>query len=231
MSEHLNKMDIQLEINNIKSSLSAIGSEKNRLGMARFGIETATAYGTGMGPVREMAKGYRKQHELALALWKENIHELRILAAWVDDPAKVTEAQMEDWVKDFNSWDLCDQVCMRLFCRCPFAEKKVWEWSEREGEFEKRAAFAMLAAMAVHLKKAPDSLFLSLLPVIEKAAEDERNFVWKAVNWALRQIGKRNRTLLEPAWILAQELARSESKAARKVGKDAAREFETKFAH
>lgn len=231
MSEHLNKMDIQLEINNIKSSLSAIGSEKNRLGMARFGIETATAYGTGMGPVREMAKGYRKQHELALALWKENIHELRILAAWVDDPALVTEAQMEDWVKDFNSWDLCDQVCMRLFCRCPFAEKKVLEWSEREGEFEKRAAFAMLAAMAVHLKKAPDSLFLSFLPIIEKASDDERNFVWKAVNWALRQIGKRNRTLLEPAWILAQELARSESKAARKVGKDAAREFETKFAH
>lgn len=222
-------MNIQLEINEIKSKLSVVGSEKNRIGMAKFGIETSTAYGTGMGPVREIAKGYRKQHELALALWKENIHELRILAAWVDDPAKLTEAQMEDWVKDFNSWDLCDQVCMRLFCKSPLAEKKIIEWSQRSLEFEKRAAFAMIAAMAVHLKKAPDSLFLSFLPIIEEASNDERNFVWKAVNWALRQIGKRNKSLLEPAWILAQELAQSESRAARKIGKDAAREFEKKY--
>jgi 3-methyladenine DNA glycosylase AlkD len=221
----MHKTSIELEIRLIKSELQALGSEKNRLGMARFGIETSTAYGTGMAPVREMAKRYRKQHELALALWKENIHELRILAAWIDDPTQVTEKQMDAWVKELNSWDLCDQVCSKLFCRTPFAEQKVWEWSSRDKEFEKRAAFVLIASMAVHLKKAPDSLFLSFFPLLEKASDDHRNFVWKAVNWALRQIGKRNKTLLEPAWILAQEFAQSESKAARKIGKDACREF------
>lgn len=226
--------DLDWIIQETKSTLQKLGSDKNLQGMQRFGIQTTTAFGTGMSPVRDLAKTLKRsqashRHELALGLWKENIHELRILAAWIDDPKAVTEAQMEAWVKDFNSWDLCDQVCMRLFCRSPLAEGKIQEWAFRGAEFEKRAAFALIAAMAVHRKKEPDALFLSFLPLIKQAAEDNRNFVWKAVNWALRQIGKRNSILLEPAWILALELAQSPHKAARKVGKDAVREFEKKF--
>lgn len=214
----MEKINIDLIINKIKSELILQASEKNREGMARFGIRAENALGTGMGPVREIAKRYRRNHPLALALWQTGVHELRILAAWVDDPAEVTQEQMELWVKNFNSWDVCDQVCMRLFCRSRYAQEKVIEWSMREGEFERRAAFALVASMAIHLKKSPDTDFLVFFPLIEAGALDERHLVSKAVDWALRQLGKRSEFLREKALAMAQQLSMSESRPARRVG-------------
>lgn len=227
----MRKKDINLIINEIKSELILQGSEKNREGMARFGIRIEHALGTGMGPVREIAKRYRRNHALALALWETGIHELCILAAWVDDPAEVTPQQMEHWVKDFNSWDLCDQACMRLFCRSPYAWEKVREWSTREGEFERRAAFALMAAMAVHLKKVPDTEFLPFFPILAEGALDERHLVSKAVDWALRQLGKRSEYLREKAWALAEQLSVSESRPARRVGRSVNSRYKRESSH
>jgi 3-methyladenine DNA glycosylase AlkD len=178
-----------------------------------------------MPVIRAAAKKYKKQHELAQGLWETGIHELRIMAALVDDYKKVTPQQMDAWVKDFNSWDLCDQVCSNLFEKTEFVGMKIRDWAPREEEFVRRAAFALLASHAVHLKKAPDDYFRTYFPLIEEAATDERNFVKKAVNWALRQIGKRNQALNKDACRVAERLLDSSSKSARWIAKDALKEL------
>lgn len=162
-------------------------------GMARYGMAVQNRLGASIPDLRKLAKEPGKDHGLALELWKTGIAEARILAAMVDDPAQLTGEQMEDWVRDFDSWDICDQVCMNLFDKTPLAWEKVRDWSVREEEFVKRAAFSLIACLAWHDKKAEDARFIELLPLIAGAATDERNFVKKAVNWALRHIGKRNR--------------------------------------
>ena len=197
-----------------------------REGMARFGINPDRALGVRIPDLRRLAKEIGTDHRLALGLWRTEIHEARIMASMIDDPAKVTERQMESWVGDFDSWDLCDQCCGNLFDRSPSAYSKAMEWSGRDEEFVKRAAFALMAWSAVHDKGAEDRVFLEFLPVIEREADDDRNFVKKAVNWSLRQMGKRNRRLHRAAVASARRLAkRSDSRAARWIGTDALREL------
>ena len=166
------------------------GTKRNRDGMARFAIPSHKAYGVSMTTMRPLIKRLGKNHELAAALWEADRHETRILAAFVDDPALVTPAQMDRWCRDFDSWAVCDTVCFHLFDRTPRAFRTVDRWASRRDEFVKRGAFALLASLALHDKKANDEEFLRHLPLIEHAASDERNFVKKAVNWALRQIRK-----------------------------------------
>jgi len=196
-------------------------------GMARFGMTADQRLGVKVPDMRKLAKKIGKNHDLALALWKTGIPEARITAALIGEPEKLTEEQMEDWVKDFNSWDVCDQVCMNLFDKTPLAWQKVLDWSQREEEFVKRAAFALIACLAWHDKKAEDEKFIGLLPVIKREATDERNFVKKAVNWALRHIGKRNAELNPIAIKAAREIREIDSKAARWIASDAIRELES----
>jgi 3-methyladenine DNA glycosylase AlkD len=197
-----------------------------REGMARFDINADRALGVRIPDLRRLAKEVGTDHRLALALWRTEVHEARIMASMIDDPAKVTERQMESWVADFDSWDLCDQCCGNLFDRLPFAYGKAMEWADRDEEFVKRAAFALVAWSAVHDKTADDRVFLEFLPVIEREAADDRNFVKKAVNWSLRQIGKRNRRLHRAAVASARRLTRQQNSiSARWIGTDALREL------
>jgi len=196
-------------------------------GMARYGIVSEKRLGLSIPELRQMAKEIGKDHALALKLWESGIQEARILAAMIDRPAEVTEQQMEEWVRDINSWDVCDQVCMNLFEKVPFARKKISEWSRREEEFVKRTAYSLIACLAWHDKKAPDEDFIQLLPIIKEGATDERNFVKKAVNWALRNIGKRNANLNRAAIVATKEIQQMDSRAARWVASDALRELES----
>ena len=193
--------------------------------MARFGIDTTRAVGVSVTQLRRFARDLGHDHELAAALWASGVHEARLLASLVDEPAMVSEAQMEAWVADLDSWDVCDGVCGNLFDRTPFALDKAVEWSTLEPEFEKRAAFALMASAAVHRKDLPDAAFASLLPVIRAQAIDERNYVKKAVSWALRQIGKRSSGLNSRAVRTAERIERIDSPAARWVARDALREL------
>jgi len=205
--------------------LHEMGNPVNVAGMARFGINAANTLGVSMPQLRELAKGRRDQ-QLSLELWASRIHEARILAALVGDPARVTPQQMDAWVLNFDSWDVCDQVCMNLFDKTPWAFEKAVEYAAREEEFVKRAGFALMACLAWHDKQAPDQKFLELLPVIQREAADKRNFVKKAVNWALRQIGKRNTALKQAAIETARAILSIDSPAARWVANDALRELE-----
>lgn len=205
--------------------LSEMGNPANVAGMARFGINPANTLGVSMPQLRELAKGRRDQ-QLSLALWTSGIHEARILAALVGEPARVTPEQMDAWVLDFDSWDVCDQVCMNLFDRTPWAFEKAVEYAGREEEFVKRAGFALMACLAWHDKLASDQKFLDLLAVIQREAADQRNFVKKAVNWALRQIGKRNPVLSQAAVATAREILLIDSPVARWVANDALRELD-----
>jgi 3-methyladenine DNA glycosylase AlkD len=184
--------------------------------------------GVSIPDLRKIAKELRKDHVLAVELWKTGIPEAKILAAMIDEPEKLTETQMEDWVKEINSWDICDQVCMNLFEKIPLAWKKIFDWSNRDEEFIKRTAFALIACLAWHDKDAEDEKFVKLFPVIRHGATDERNFVKKAVNWALRNIGKRNPNLNKAAIKTAKEIQRIDSKAASWIASDAIRELESK---
>ncbi len=187
--------------------LQALANPTHLEGMAGFGIETARAYGISAPKLYALAREIGRDHALAEALWASGQHEARILAAMVDEPRAVTEEQMERWVRDLDSWDVCDNVCGNLFDRQgDLSYRKAAEWAEREGEFVKRAGFALMAYLAVHDKKAPDDRFEAFLPLIKREAGDRRNFVKKAVNWALRQIGKRNRRLNARAIEAAQEI-------------------------
>jgi 3-methyladenine DNA glycosylase AlkD len=198
----------------------------NIAGMARFGISSANTLGISMKDLRAFAKTIPRNHELALRLWDSGIHEARILAGIREEPKAVTPEQMEKWVGDFDSWDVCDQVCMNLFDRTPYARQKAIAWSSREEEFVKRAGFAMMASLAVHDRHAPDTDFDAFLDRIIAESDDPRNFVRKAVNWALRQIGKRNPALCTKAIAAARVIARKDSKTARWIARDALRELE-----
>jgi 3-methyladenine DNA glycosylase AlkD len=196
-------------------------------GMARYAIVGEGRLGVSVPEMRKLAKEIGKDHSLALELWKTGIPDARIVAGMLGEPDKLTEQQMEDWVKDFDSWDVCDQVCMNLFEKTPLAIQKIHAWSKREEEFVKRTAFALTACLAWHDKKAEDETFIALFPVIKNGATDERNFVKKAVNWALRNIGKRNPDLNRAAISLAKDIQRMDSKAAHWIAKNAIRELES----
>jgi 3-methyladenine DNA glycosylase AlkD len=210
----------------VLDELRARANPADLAGMARFGINTGRALGGSRLPdLRALAKRIGTDHRLALHLWRSRVHEARLLAAMVDDPAEVTEDQMEAWAKDFDSWDAVDGVCCTLFDRTPYAWDKAVEWSEREEEFVKRAGFVLMACLAVHDKKSPDARFESLLPIIEREAGDPRNYVRKAVNWALRQIGKRNLGLNRVAIQTAERILEVVPRSARWVASDALREL------
>ena len=202
-------------------------SDRSRLaGMERYGIATGKALGVSVPDLRALARSLGRDHELAAGLWDSEIHEARILASMVDDPALVTDVQMEAWVRDFDSWDVCDQVCSNLFDRTRFAFPKAAEWSVREDEFVKRAGFALMACTAVHRKDVSDDRFEAFLPIIRAQAADDRNYVKKAVSWALRQIGKRSQELNERAIVTARQIQRVDARAARWIAGDALRELE-----
>lgn len=203
--------------------LQSRANPDNVAGMARFGISTNNTLGVNIPLLRELAKAHRRNHELALELWQTGIHEARILASLVDDPKLVTVGQLEEWVAEFDSWDVCDQCCANLFARTPFGWSKAVEWSSRPEEYVKRAGFVLMARLAVQEKKAPAELFQPFFELMRREAGDERNFVKKAINWGLREIGKRKD--LQGATALAEKLAGAESRSARWIGKDALREF------
>ncbi len=194
-------------------------------GMARFGINPKNTYGVSIPVLRKMAKELGSDHSLALKLWESGIHEARILASMIDLPDNVTATQMDRWAEDFDSWDVCDQCCSNLFDKTQAAYQKACEWSSRQEEFVKRAGFALMAALAFHDKKATDDRFLVFLTAIKREATDDRNFVRKAVNWALRQIGKRNLRLNRAAIGTAKEIQEIGSKSARWIASDALREL------
>ena len=214
-----------MQAEEIIERIKSLANPKNVEGMAWFGINPGNTYGVSIPVLRKMAREIGKDHELALELWASGIHEARLLACFIDRPDMVTEEQMESWVKDFDSWDVCDQCCSNLFDRTPVAHKKAVTWCEREEEFVRRAGFVLMACLAVHDKKAPDEAFIKFLPLMKKYAADERNFVKKAVNWALRQVGKRNLKLNEAAIKTAGEIKQIDSKSARWIASDAIREL------
>lgn len=194
-------------------------------GMARYAIPSDNALGVSVADIRLLAKRLGKNHELAAALWKTGVYEARMLTSFVDEPSRVTSAQMDRWCRDFDSWGICDTLCFHLFDRSPFAWEKARQWSTSPREFVKRAGFALMASLVVHDKAAPGPRFLAFLPLIEQGAHDERNFVKKAVNWALRCIGKRDVALNRAAVAAAKRLANSKEASCRWVGKDALREL------
>jgi 3-methyladenine DNA glycosylase AlkD len=196
-------------------------------GMARFGIVTEQRLGVSVPEMRKIAKQIGKDHDLALALWETGILEARIVAGMVGEPEKLTEEQMEAWVVGINSWDVCDQISMNLFEKSPLAQSKIFEWSQREEEFVKRMAFALIACLAWHDKSATDDEFTQYFPIIKRESTDPRNFVKKAVNWALRNIGKRNLELNKVAIEVAKEIQQIDDKTARWVANDAIRELES----
>ncbi len=200
----------------------------DRAGLARFGINPKYALGVRVPVLRALAKKIGRDHRLALSLWQTKIHEARILAPMIAEREKITSKLMDSWMKDFNSWDVCDECCLNLFDKLPMAWKKVGEWAKREKEYERRAGFALLATLAWHSKTAPDKDFIKYFPLIKKYSIDERNFVRKAVNWALRQIGKRNPALRLKALNLAWEIKAIDSPIARWIANDAIRELESK---
>ena len=214
-----------MRLKEVLGKLKSLTSVKAVAGMARFGINPRNTLGVSMPMIREIAKEIGSNHKLAQQLWDSKIHEARILAGVVAEAKETTEEQMENWVKDFDSWDVCDQVCGNLFDKTEFAYNKAFEWSKRKEEFIKRAGFVLMATLSVHDKKASDKQFEQFLPVIKREAEDERNFVKKAVNWALRQIGKRSITLNKKAIKAAKEIQKINSKTAKWIANDAIREL------
>jgi 3-methyladenine DNA glycosylase AlkD len=214
-------------VKDVLNKLQSKAQPEQLRGMAKYGMTVEQRLGVLVPDMRKLAKEIGKDHKLALDLWRTGVAEARIVAGMVGDPAKLTEEQMEEWVKGINSWDVCDQVCMNLFEKNQLAWKKIVDWSEREEEFVKRTAFSLIACLAWHDKKASDEKFIELLPIIIREATDERNFVKKAVNWALRNIGKRNLNLNRAAINAAKEIQRLDSKAARWIAADAIRELES----
>jgi 3-methyladenine DNA glycosylase AlkD len=201
------------------------GSQKNIDGMARYAITAEKAFGVSMATMKGLARQLRGQHALALELWETKWYEARILAALIDDPVQVTARQMDHWSRDFDNWAICDTACLHLFDKTPHAWAKVPAWARSPHEFVRRGAFALMASLALHDKAAPDAKFLPMLPLIERAATDPRNFVKKGVAWALRGIGSRSPLLHERSLTLAEKLAQSASPSARWIGKEALRDL------
>lgn len=214
-------------IDEVLLALQAKAKPGNVEGMARFAIVGDQRMGVSVPDMRKIAKSVGKNHQLALDLWETGVPEAMIVAGMIAESKKLTEEQMEDWVVDINSWDICDQVCMNLFEKSPLAEKKIFEWSLREEEFVKRTAYALIACLAWHDKQALDERFINYFPLLVAGSTDERNFVKKAVNWALRNIGKRNQNLNKQAIQVAREIQEIDSKSARWIASDALRELES----
>jgi len=209
----------------IVDELRRAGTRRNVEGMARFGIRAVKVFGVSKPKLDVLARKIGKNHELALELWATGIHDAKILAGMIDEPAKVSAAQMEEWVRDFDNWDTCDGTCCHLFVFAAPAWAKAITWTRRKEEFQKRAGFALAAYLAYRDKSAEDGKFASFLEIIEREADDERNFVRKAVNWALRNIGKRNVKLNRAAIATGECLRKRESRAARWIAADALREL------
>jgi len=207
------------------ASLEDMSTQHDLDNLPRFGITAPKAFGVSVANIRKLAKSLGRDHDLAAALWETGWYEARMLASFVDDPALVTPSQMDRWCRDFDNWGICDTLCFHLFDRTPHAWAKVEKWSGARAEFVKRAAFALLASLALHDKKAPDQPFLASLALIQQAADDDRNFVKKGVNWALRSVGRRNPTLRAASIELSQRLVESPEPAARWVGRDALKEL------
>ena len=222
-----NSRESKSAVDSVLTWLKRHSSARTREGMARYGIPSDNASGVSVGDIRMLAKRLGRDHELALALWDTGFYEARMLTPFIDEPARVTPTQMEHWCRDFDSWAICDALCFHLFDKTPHAWQKLTRWSGRREEFVKRAAFALLASLALHDKTAPDAPFVKSFALIERAATDDRNFVKKAVSWALRGIGKRNPALNAAAIKLARRLAESPHPAARWIGKDALRDLAT----
>lgn len=217
----MNHEEILAKCNEIVDRLKTLADPEAVAGMARYGIDSSKAHGVSIPKLRTIARETGKNHDLAQALWKSGIHEARILASMIEVPAELTREQMECWVRDFNSWDLCDQCCNNLFRKSAWGHDKAVEWTSREEEFVKRAGFALAAFLAVHDKQASDEEFLKFLPLIKRESTDGRNFVKKAVNWALRQIGKRNTSLNRAAIETCSEINAVDSGAARWIASNA----------
>ena len=219
------KQAIEEQVQSALEWLKSHSTKATRDGMARYAIPSDHAYGVAMRDIKALGKQLGKNHPLAVALWTTGVYEARMLASFVGDPEKLTPAQMDRWCRDFDNWAFCDAMSFNLFDRSPHAWTKVTQWSSRRKEFEKRTAFALLWSLSLHDKSAPDERFIHGLALIEREATDERNFVKKAVNMALRAIGRRNRALKSAAVEVARRLAASENATARWVGKDALREL------
>jgi 3-methyladenine DNA glycosylase AlkD len=207
------------------ASLEKMSTRKYYDTMKRFGITTDKAFGTSVADIQKLAKRLGRSHELAAALWETGWYEARMLTAFVDEPERVTPAQMDRWCRDFDNWGICDTLCFKLFDHTPHAWSKVAQWNDKRAEFVKRAAYALIASLAAHDKRAPDERFLESLVYIERAAADDRNFVKKGVSWALRALGRRNAALHGAAVEVARRLSASDAPSARWVGKDAYREL------
>ena len=216
-----------MRASHIITHLKNKGSPRNLASMEKFGIDIRHAVGVDIPELRRLAKNIGPHHNMAAELWRSRIHEARILAAYIDDPIKVTARQMEEWVGDFDSWDVCDQVCGNLFDKTDFAHKKAIEWTYRKEEYVKRAGFAMMASLAVHDKRAGYPAFEKFFPHIIRESRDERNYVKKAVNWALRQIGKRSLTLNRRAIEVAKEIMKIDAPSAKWIASNAIHELES----
>ncbi|HEX6053260.1 MAG TPA: DNA alkylation repair protein [Gemmatimonadaceae bacterium] len=212
-------------VENVLATLERRGTKHTRDGYARYGITVTKAFGVPVATIQHIARGIGRDHELAVALWDTEWYEARMLTAFIDEPAQVTAAQMDRWARDFDNWAICDTLCFHLFDRTPHAWRKVTQWSGRRGEFVKRSAFALLASLSLHDKTSPDKPFLHGLRIIEREATDERNFVRKAVSWALRTTGRRNKALNAASVETARRLAESSDAVARSTGKEALREL------
>jgi 3-methyladenine DNA glycosylase AlkD len=209
----------------VLKGLERRGTKRNRDGMTRYAIVSPRAFGVSVGDLRDIGRRLGRDHELALALWDSGWYEARMLCAFVDEPARVTPRQMDRWAGDFDSWAICDGMCFHLFDKTPHAWQKVDAWAAARQEFVRRAAFALLAALALHDRTTADERFLATLPLIEGAAFDERNFVKKGVSWALRGMGSRSAPLHAAVLELARQLAASEGSPARWIGKDTLRDL------
>jgi 3-methyladenine DNA glycosylase AlkD len=216
---------LQEEVQAALSSLERMSTRRDRENLARFGITASRAFGVSVANIQRLAKRLGPNHDLAAALWDTGWYEARMVTAFVGEPARVTPAQMDRWCRDFDNWGICDTLCFHLFDRTPHAWGKVAEWSHDPGEFVRRAAFALLASLAAHDKRAADEPFVESLRFIERAAADERHFVEKGVSWALRMIGRRNAALNAAAVTVARRLAVSAEASARRVGRDAVKEL------
>ena len=218
-------MSLESRVDETLRWLEKRGTKANRDGMARYGIFAEKVYGVSMTTIKSQAKRLGKDHELALALWDTGWYEARILTAFVDEPARVTPSQMDQWARDFDNWGICDSICFHLFDKTPHAWSRIEQWSKRNAEFVKRGAFALLAAVALHDKKAPDAPFLKSLKMVDRAAGDDRNFVKKGVSWALRSVGHRNTALHSASLALAKKFAASDDRTKRWIGKDVLRDI------
>jgi 3-methyladenine DNA glycosylase AlkD len=216
---------LRIQVQAALSSLEKMSTRRDRENLARFGITATKAFGVSIANIQALARRLGRNHQLAAALWDTGWYEARLLTSFVDEPSRVTPAQMDRWCRDFDNWGICDTICFHLFDRTPHAWAKVAQWHDRRGEFVKRAAFALLASLALHDRGTGDQRFIHSLALIERAATDERNFVKKGVSWALRLIGRRNLALNAEAVTLSRRLSTSPDAAARWIGRGALREL------